>query len=265
MAPIAPFTNTSSLVISYKDLARKLAAKRAQSMATDGKSGAEFWDDRRGLQKCWTYQEQNLLVNVEWKLSEFGTATFAGEDIPAGTSIRIVHEGEHYVTFKGPEDVEDFLEGKGYWALNGNPVDKEEYEARLRYISDYMVSLDPAIDPHGVDVVYCKFPGNSNNHHAEEYNVQVIAANKDANVLILVALKDIKKGEPLYQNYQLWGKPPTWLKNFALDKDITLLHPNMNDFVERDLPTPQDHAATLLVFSQTEREASSHNLAQVAC
>jgi len=197
------------------------------------------WNDRVGMQAKWTNKEKGWKVDVEWKLGPFGAGLFACQDIPNGTILRVGKNGVNLVGFKSIEDIESFC--------GGEAEDKEVYNSKLNYVKDYMWGFSASnTDDRGYDIdtpdnqekerffgMWC--PGNGLNHNTNPNTVYRASANGGTDDGInLVAIRDIKAGDELFDDYRRHGSAPGWLLQFAKQYNVTLNFAECNDFVEEE-------------------------------
>lgn len=198
------------------------------------------WDDRIVLQNTFTLVEKGWMNNdcVEWKSTPYGVGLFARQDIAAEQVLRRGILGRNLIQFHNVQNIENFL----------NQGDKSEYEQRLRYVADYLWGFDEdTTDPRGYasttgskqqqqqqqqahSFMGMWIPGNGLNHSTDPSMVY----RKTKQGLDLVALKDIKAGEELYDDYRRHGVAPQWLLEFAAQKKVQLNFAGCNDFVEKE-------------------------------
>lgn len=114
-----------------------------------------------------------------------------------------------------------------------------EYDARLRYVSDYLWGFTTqGTDERGyVDrneeekrFYGMWIPGNGLNHSPNPNTVY--RTTQDG--INLVALTDVQAGSELYDDYRRHGRAPEWLLDFARDYQVTLNFSECNDFVNPD-------------------------------
>ena len=197
------------------------------------------WNDRVGMQSKWTNEEKGWKVDVEWKLGPFGAGLFACQDIPNGTVLRVGKNGVNLVGFQSIKDIESFC--------GGEAKDKEVYNSKLNYVKDYMWGFSASnTDEQGYDIdtsdnemkerfygMWC--PGNGLNHNTNPNTVYRASANGGTNDGInLVAIRDIKAGDELFDDYRRHGSAPDWLLQFAKQYNVSLNFAECNDFVEEE-------------------------------
>lgn len=198
------------------------------------------WNDRVGMQEKWNNKEKGWKVSVEWKETPFGAGLFAAQDIANGTLLRIGKNGINLAQFTSIEDIEAFC--------GGNDEDKDVFDAKLKYVKDYMWGFSLNTDERGYDIVtkdealmerhaserffgmWC--PGNGLNHNPNPNTVY--RADEDGGTragINLVAIADIRKGDELFDDYRRHGHAPEWLLDFAKKYDVSLNFAECNDFV----------------------------------
>ena len=191
------------------------------------------WDDRIGLQKLWNLKEKGWKVSVEWKSTPFGIGLFAAEDIAAGTVLRDGVLGRNLFQFRNVHEIEEFCRDS-----------ENEYNSRLRYISDYLWGFDPNSDERGYTVhtsfhderfFGCWIPGNGLNHNPTPntvYRPRRSASSSGGLVgITLNALCDVPRGQELYDDYRRHDHAPEWLREFSKAKNVILNFAECNDFV----------------------------------
>lgn len=202
------------------------------------------WDDRIGMQSAWTNMEKGWKVEVDWRETPFGAGLFAAQDIPSGTLLREGNNGINLIQFHSIEDIETFCKGDGD---SGTAA----YHSKLSYVKDYMWGFNPNADGEGYDIVDDKtagklsaeheaerffgmwVPGNGLNHSPSPNTVYRPAINGGTDVGIdLVALRDIREGEELFDDYRRHGSAPAWLLKFASKNNVSLNFAECNDFVD---------------------------------
>jgi hypothetical protein len=185
---------------------------------------------------------------VEWKQTLFGAGLFAAEDIVDGTLLRTGIIGINLVQFRSINEIETFCKGPDQKDDNENEV---MYKSRLNYVKDYLWGYNPNADERGYDVYADKeerirspehdaarffgmwVPGNGLNHNPSPNTVYRPSSNGGMDVGIdLIALRDIKKGEELFDDYSRHGNAPTWLLEFASKYNVTLNFAECNNFVD---------------------------------
>jgi hypothetical protein len=208
-----------------------------------------IWSDRIALQNSWTLHEKGWQVSVEWKVSPLlndssGIGVFAKQLIPAGTILRIGILNDNLIQLTSINDIETFC----------NEYGPSQYQGRLQYVQDYLWGFYPSnmTDENG----YPKsnddisnntderffgmwMPGNGLNHnkipntvYRNDDTFTTIASSNGKRALYLIALSDIQEGDELFDDYRRHGTtPPLWLKNYAIEKNITLNFADCNDFV----------------------------------
>lgn len=209
------------------------------------------WNDRMNLQSQWTMAEKGWNVQVEWKATEYGVGLFAGEDIPAETIMRRGIFGYNLFEVQNVNDIERFCGAGDETSSSSN---HDEYKARLRYVSDYLWGFDPNADQRGYPINSSStmenwffgfwIPGNALNHNNDPTMVYRSwtttfedVKQKNAAGINVVALRDITKGEQIFDDYRRHGVAPQWLREFALSKsNMTLNFAECNDFVVASLP-----------------------------
>mmetsp|Transcript_10352 Transcript_10352/g.15900 ORF Transcript_10352/g.15900 Transcript_10352/m.15900 type:complete len:245 (+) Transcript_10352:209-943(+) len=203
------------------------------------------WDDRIALQQKWTNEEKGWQCAVEWRETKYGVGLFSAQNIDAGTVIRVGKNGLNLLQFKNANDLERFIERPSSDSCHSS---EEEAAARLRYLADYLWGFHRQANEEG----YCNvesekqtdrffgmwIPGNGLNHNTSPNTVYRAAAEGGTDEGInLVALRDISKGEELYDDYIRHGKAPLWLKEFSVKNNISLNFGDCNDFVKgKNLP-----------------------------
>lgn len=185
------------------------------------------WDDRIALQQAWSNLEKGWKVNVEWRNGPYGVGLFSAQAIPAGTLLRTGVLGVNLMQFTNSDEIEIFCRKSC----------KDEYESRLRYVSDYLWGFTTrGTDERGYasclqDERHRFFgmwvPGNGLNHSIEPNTVY---RTSDCGIN-LVALTDIESGDELYDDYRRHGTAPKWLLDFSQDKQVTLNFSGCNNFL----------------------------------
>ena len=226
-------------------------------------------DDRIALQKSFTLQEKGWQVSVEWKpspqLNYTGIGVFvANQSISAGTILRIGILHDNLLPLNSVDDIETFCN------QNGPSQYQARLQYVQDYLWGYYPSLvtnengyptnSNNHDNHNKDnnnnnaderFFGMWIPGNGLNHNqipntvyrnddhffstTTKTNVSSSCDNAGTRkraALYLIALCDIQKGDELYDDYRRHGTtPPIWLKNYAIEKNITLNFADCNDFV----------------------------------
>ena len=189
-------------------------------------SSAIDWNDRIGLQNCWSIKEKGWLVNVEWKETLHGTGVFAKQDIAAGAILRHGRCGSNLLRFQNVDEITAFCE-------DAEGVLKQELVA---YVSDYFYGFNPnqksdAIVAHQ-DMWYGIWvPGNGLNISEQPNTVYQVPPEGLETGIDLCALTDVKKGGELFDDYRRHGTAPTWAKDFAGQLGVSLNFAGCNDFV----------------------------------
>ena len=212
------------------------------------------WDDRIGLQAKWTNEEKGWKVAVEWRQTPFGAGLFAAQDILAETALRVGKNGRNLLQFRSVDDIEAFCRGgddddnDGIKELSSS---SSLYRSRLLYAKDYLWGFNPNnADQQGYDNIIITddesklaemeatrffgmwVPGNGLNHNPDPNTVYRPDPQGGTDVGInLVALRDIRNGEELFDDYRRHGKAPKWLLEFAEEYKVTLNFAECNDFV----------------------------------
>jgi len=214
------------------------------------------WDDRIGVQNRWTNQEKGWMVNVEWKLTPFGTGLFAAHDIASGTLLRVGSNGRNILELRSAHDIESFCGVTKHEEKDNNKQDvpneitdaTNEYRSRLNYVKDYLWGFNPALEDergyynsqqtnHADATLFVGMwvPGCGLNHSPAPNTVyradQVGGTDVGIN---LVAIENIRKGEELFDDYRRHGTAPQWLSFFSEEKGVTLNFADCNDFVIND-------------------------------
>jgi SET domain len=140
-------TTTSHEEETTKMMIRVLEAIQQRSSAAE-RAAAIDWDDRIHLQNQWTLVEKGWSVQVAWKCTkEYGVGLFAAEDIAAETVMRRGIFGYNLFPVKNVKDIERFCRGGIEYddesTTTTSSDDDAEYQARLRYVSDYLWGFDP--------------------------------------------------------------------------------------------------------------------------
>jgi len=207
------------------------------------------WNDRMALQNKWSNQDKGWQVDVTWKDTPFGVGLFAEQDIREGTILRVGTPGYNLVQFRNVEEIEDFCHGKaasseGVKGKHAQQNTDEEYLARLHYVKDYLWGFSPhQTDAQGYDLASSPpvesgrffgmwLPGNGLNHNLAPNTVYRTRKGGIQKGLVLKALRDIRKGDELYDDYRRHGRAPQWLLEFAKLKQVTLNFAECNDFVK---------------------------------
>lgn len=241
LTPLSSLQRSGRISTYSKKTCRSLSSNHATSFpdesgvvnfpikVVDSIKGAD-WDNRIALQAKWTNEEKGWQVPVEWKQTPYGVGLFAAADIPADTILRIGSNGNNLLQFKSVDEIETFCR-------QGN----EEYEPRLRYVSDYLWGYSPAnTDYKGYDLskpseeerFYGMWvPGNGLNHNPTPNTVYRTRKGGTNTGIALVSICDISAGEELFDDYRRHGLAPKWLLDFAKTKNVTLNFADTNDFV----------------------------------
>lgn len=189
------------------------------------------WDNRIALQQMWKNEEKGWKVEVEWKDTPFGIGLFAKQDIGAGTTLRRGVTGCNLKQFTSVEEIEAFCQ---------SGVHPNEYDARLRYVSDYLWGFTTqGTNPGGYppkdqsqDEKYRFYgmwiPGNGLNHDAHPNTVYRTSPDG----IDLVALVDVSSGSELFDDYRRHGQAPQWLLDFGNNYNVSLNFSECNDFVK---------------------------------
>lgn len=195
-------------------------------------SGAD-WDNRIALQAKWSNEEKGWQVQVEWKNTPFGIGLFSCQDIPADSILRIGKNGYNLMQFHSEDEIEEFCK------LGENEA---EYKERLYYVKDYLWGYSPnntnrggyeLSERHVNDRFFGMWiPGNGLNHSPNPNTVYRTRQGGTKEGIDLVALSDIKAGDELYDDYRRHGRAPSWLLQFAKEKQVTLNFADCNDFVD---------------------------------
>jgi hypothetical protein len=189
------------------------------------------WDNRMQLQSVYNLLEKGWNVLVEWKTTSFGVGVFAAQDVPSGTVLRHGIIGRNLVQFSATDEIEAFC-------LGDSSYEDNDYQSRLRYVSDYLWGFDPHADGQGYPLTASMkskdnrffgmwIPGNGLNHDNNPNTVY----RPRPNGIALVALRNIATGQELYDDYRRHGQAPEWLREFAAAKQISLNFAECNDFV----------------------------------
>eukprot|EP00548_Thalassiothrix_antarctica_P017431 CAMPEP_0194198444 /NCGR_PEP_ID=MMETSP0154-20130528/77770_1 /TAXON_ID=1049557 /ORGANISM="Thalassiothrix antarctica, Strain L6-D1" /LENGTH=251 /DNA_ID=CAMNT_0038923239 /DNA_START=117 /DNA_END=869 /DNA_ORIENTATION=+ len=201
------------------------------------------WDDRIALQQKWRNEDKGWKVKVEWRTTEHGVGLFSTQDISSGTVLRFGINRLNLLQFRTRADVEKFINLRGSTpSSNKHPFtdddgdnNNEEYysDARLRYLTDYLWGFNPNADDRGyydvkTDDSIDRFfgvwiPGNGLNHNLQPNTVyRAVTDGGTDKGINLVAIKDIVKGDELYDDYRRHGTAPAWLLDFAEDYGVGL-------------------------------------------
>lgn len=184
------------------------------------------WKDRIGLQDRFTLEEKGWKVNVDWRSTPYGAGLFSKQDIKAGTLLRRGILGINLKEFASTEAIYEFC----------NSGDSSEFGARLEYVKDYLWGFSKQTDERGYalseegeeDRFFGMWiPGNGLNHN--EVPNTVYRATPEG--IDLVALVDIAADDELFDDYRRHGTSSQWLKEFAIQHNVTLNFADCNEFV----------------------------------
>jgi len=182
--------------------------------------------------------------------------------LKAGTVLRRGRLGVNLIPFASVPDIDAFCLGNTDHQPTNNsnnanvPSSKEQqdndYLARRDYVKDYLWGFYLNADEQGYpfesddDRFFGMWvPGNGLNHNEEPNMVyRPVYGRNDGNNdnddvdqgpkligIDLVALRDISPNEELLDDYRRHGKAPTWLKEFAVQHNVSLVFADCNDFV----------------------------------
>jgi SET domain len=192
------------------------------------------WNDRLRLQSLFQPSQVGWQVPVEWKHSRHGTGVFATSNVPRGTLLRAGQVGQNLVAVESVNDIEQFCRG----SLQQQDHDDDIYQQRLLYVKDYLWGLYRTTDDWGYPLAESQddrffgfwIPGNGLNH-ATTPNTVYKCHDKSPQIHLL-ALTDIAAGDELFDDYRRHGPAPDWLKEFAVQHNVTLNFGDCNDFVQ---------------------------------
>lgn len=196
------------------------------------------WDDRISLQSTWTASEKGwqvaAAVAVDWRPTPYGIGLFAKEPIPAGTVLRVGINGKNLKQFRSTQDIEDFCTAAASFS-------NQEYQSRLNYVKDYLWGYSPVADEKGYEIppgmndedrfFGMWVPGNGLNHSENPNTVYRTLPGGTDEGIALVALTDIAKDQECFDDYRRHGTAPSWLEQFAREKQVTLNFAGCNNFV----------------------------------
>eukprot|EP00462_Mataza_sp_D1_P023531 CAMPEP_0175143718 /NCGR_PEP_ID=MMETSP0087-20121206/13642_1 /TAXON_ID=136419 /ORGANISM="Unknown Unknown, Strain D1" /LENGTH=206 /DNA_ID=CAMNT_0016427927 /DNA_START=56 /DNA_END=676 /DNA_ORIENTATION=+ len=205
-------------------------------------TGAD-WDNRVTLQAKWTAPEKGWKIGVEWKETQWGTGVFATEDVTKGSILRTGKTGINLLQFGSLEDVLSFVTEN-----HDNDLGESLSMPRVNYVSDYLYAFDPNAELsdkgtehynyralHAPDQLSRFFgiwvPGNGLNHSPQPNVVYLTAPGGTDKGINLHALKNIRAGEELFDNYNRFGAPPPWAEQFSKKFGVTLNFAGYNNFV----------------------------------
>ena len=218
--------------------ARSSVIDAALALSDDNKKTIIRWDDRKALQSTWTNAEKGWQVEVEWKDTPYGVGLFSAQDIPQGTLLRVGQIGQNLVQFRNVAQMEDFLQA------NNVPQNSPLYQARLRYVADYLWGFYLKADQAGYPLdeqqaedhrFYGMWvPGNGLNHSHEPNTVYRTSPKGIVEGIDLIALTNVRRGDELFDDYKRHGQAPAWLKEFGLANKVNLNFADCNDFVDKE-------------------------------
>jgi len=183
------------------------------------------WNDRRSMQSPWTLKQKGWRVNVvHGEVPGMGMGAVADQDIATGTVMRVAESGKNLQQFRSREDLEAFIERIARDTRGGR-------HALNRYIADYVAGIRCL----GVDFHYMLFPGNGINHSASAVRantlmVPVLSPGAFHGIRV-VAIRDMKRGDPLFYDYQIQGDCPLWFQRWVQDNEVESAFPGTNDYV----------------------------------
>jgi SET domain len=191
------------------------------------------WNNRLQLQSLFQPRQVGWQVPVEWKHSRHGTGVFSTKNVPRGTLLRVGQVGQNLVSVESVNEIEQFCRGS---------IQQQDdiYQQRLLYVKDYLWGLYRTTDDWGYPLADSKddrffgfwIPGNGLNHANTPNTVYKIYDNALPPQIHLVALTDIAPGDELFDDYRRHGPAPDWLKEFAVQHNVTLNFGDCNDFVQ---------------------------------
>ena len=151
-----------------------------------------WWSSTEELQASMTLEEKGWRVNVHWE-EEFrngksiGLGVFADQDIPKGTVMRDYIIGQTILLFTKSVNF---------------PVASDL--ATLDYLQHHACKCPCLKDQH--EILMVNVPGSSFNHGLNP-NIRPVCTKS---AIQGVAIRDIKKGEALQNNYHNNGEAPEW-------------------------------------------------------
>ena len=161
------------------------------------------------MQSMYSLAEKGFKKKVFWKTGPFGIGLFAEEKISEGEVYRKSVEGKNVIVFHSEDDIPPLT------------------NSTKKYLSNYLFQAE--------DVCAILIPGDSINHgDANKANTMGVKfADSNEIGFLGVATKDIEIGEELLSNYNNFGNPPDWLRDFARDQCILehMAFKGYNDFV----------------------------------
>jgi len=166
----------------------------------------DFWIDRIQMQNAYSLKEKGWKVQVKWQDSSIegaGTGCFVQEDVKKGQLVRAATTGKNLIRFRDKSEL----------PKNMSSVTKN-------YISNYCAQVD--------DFVMIFLPGNCFNHSSDP-NIDMLIA--DEKTLHMVACKDMKAGEEIFQDYYTFGEPPEYLKELAKNEKMELVFTGYNAYL----------------------------------
>jgi len=195
----------------------------SQKMLDATKVRSEIMEN--GVYPDWvdTMKMQNQFINNEvkgWKVavkhqkSEFGIGAFIQESVSAGKILRKGDRKTNLIIANSEHDFPKLTEASLYYIQN--------------YCSTVKLEIEENTEIGENKEMFFWVPGNSTNHSD---NSNVIAL-KSLDGYDMVASRDILSGEELTEDYNHFGKPPSWyeefLKEWGIDQYIFKGH---NDYV----------------------------------
>jgi len=166
-----------------------------------------FWADRYNMQKAYSLKAKGWKVQVRWGQSPIcgaGVGVFADEDVKKGQLIRLATHGKNLIRFRKQSDLPKKM----------SPGTKD-------YISNYCAQIDDRF-------VMIFIPGCCYNHSIDP-NVKMIVADEET--IHVLAVKNIEAGTELLGDYNSFGEPPKYLKEFAKNERMDLVFPGYNSFL----------------------------------
>ncbi|KAL3905760.1 MAG: hypothetical protein SGARI_004309 [Bacillariaceae sp.] len=152
------------------------------------------------------------------------------------------------IQFASRQDIDDFLTGGSQETKLTK--DDPEYQARVRYLSDYLFGNHQYKDMDGNPIpgatdewIYCILVPGFGTNHREDPNVKIFnlkvllleddkTHSKEDEGVVMVATRDIPKGEEICNSYSHCGPAPQFVQDFAKEHSVPMVFPGCNDFVK---------------------------------
>ena len=156
-----------------------------------------LWENTLEMQQAITLEDAGWKVKVYWgnQTSEngddIGIGLFAGQDISAGTVIRTCTIGKNLIMFDANTNLPDLTNLK-----------------TAKYLQNYAFNLECNTKTDAnTDALFLMVPGCSINHSQNGSNVEGYCSEDAIHDFVT---RDVKKREPLFCDYRLFGNAPKW-------------------------------------------------------